>query len=181
MARYIQTFTGIKFDFRFPTEDMFNILDVAHHLSQVNRFCGAAKFAYSVGYHCLLAADKAPEEFKLEALLHELDEPYIGDISYPLKSYFKDYSNELSNIAFDIKTVGAFKFKLDFFSSKYIIQEIDCRLAITEELQLMRHSGYLQGSKYEGLKPYKDLEIIKLQPENVEELFLKEFYRLERK
>lgn len=182
---WIQTFTGKKFDLLEPTEDMICIEDIAHHLSCINRFCGAARFPYSVGYHSVLACCKAPAAYKLEALLHEVDEPYINDISYPMKEFIRwnvtqhcSFMDVLSN---KIKFLADKVFKLNrIYECKKIIENIDVRLAITEEAQLMRNSGYLHGPKYEGLRGYADVNILKLSAENVEELFLKEYKKWKR-
>ncbi len=88
---WIQTYTGIKFDLLEPTIDMINIIDVAHHLATLNRFVGAARFPYSVGYHCILSCKHAPFGLELETLLHEIDEPYINDVSFPLKNLISDF------------------------------------------------------------------------------------------
>lgn len=184
---WIQTFTGIKFDLLEPTEEMFCIEDVAHHLSIINRFVGASKFHYSVGYHCVLSCQMAPKHLKLEALLHEIDEPYINDLSYPLKMLLLETTDVIKNISSNIKKIGWKKFGVLDTDNDYAhtieakkLKEIDCRMAITEEMQLMRNKGWLYGEKYEGLEPYFGIEILKLDPSNIEQLFLAEYRKWRR-
>lgn len=68
-----------------PKPDSIVITDIAWHLSQIIRWTGACRFPYSVAQHSIWACYLAPEELKLEALLHDAHEAYIGDISRPMK------------------------------------------------------------------------------------------------
>lgn len=66
------------------------IHDVAHHLSRINRYNGAAwRRPISVAEHSLLVARLAEENdwphLRRNALLHDAGEAYSGDISTPMK------------------------------------------------------------------------------------------------
>lgn len=68
-----------------------DIMDIAHHLAQINRFTGASRRPYSVAEHSLLVADIAAHEGKsastqLLCLLHDAHEAYTGDASSPAKN-----------------------------------------------------------------------------------------------
>lgn len=88
---YIQTFSGQHFDLIDPQPETIRIEDIAHALSQINRFTGHTKRPYSVAQHSLQASYIVPEKFSLEALLHDAHEAYTGDVSSPLKSLLPDY------------------------------------------------------------------------------------------
>jgi len=88
---YITTYLGNKVDLINPTPDMIDIVDIAHHLAQINRYVGAARFPYSVAQHSFLMSHMVSQENALAALLHDATEAYLGDISYPLKSLLPDY------------------------------------------------------------------------------------------
>ena len=85
------TACGDEFDTRFPNPEHVRPLTVAWHLSQINRFTGAAIRPYSVAEHSLLVAEIAEREFHLPAvgqllaLLHDAHEAFLGDLATPWK------------------------------------------------------------------------------------------------
>lgn len=82
---FIETYSGKEYHFAEPTPDMIEIDDVAHHLSHICRFTGAVNKYYSVASHSILVAYLSPPEHRLQALLHDATEAYVGDVSSPLK------------------------------------------------------------------------------------------------
>jgi hypothetical protein len=68
-----------------------HIGDIAHHLSQINRFTGACKRPYSVAEHSLFVSEIAQRNgcgmgAQLAALLHDAHEAYTTDLSSPAKT-----------------------------------------------------------------------------------------------
>lgn len=64
--------------------------EIAHSLSQINRFTGHACRPYSVAEHSLLVADiahslGADKEAELCALMHDAHECITGDVASPIK------------------------------------------------------------------------------------------------
>jgi hypothetical protein len=105
----IQTYSGVLFDVINPTTDMVNITDIAHALSQVNRFTGHTMLPYSVAEHSVHVANLLPDVYKLEGLLHDASEAYIADMATPVK-----HSESMSGyreIEYNIQRVcyGAFR------------------------------------------------------------------------
>lgn len=82
---WIQTYSGRTFDLTAPTVAMVNLPDIAHALGHLCRFTGHTVMPYSVARHSLLVAALVPAELRLQALLHDAHEAYVGDISTPLK------------------------------------------------------------------------------------------------
>ena len=102
----IQTFSGILFDVINPTTDMVNITDIAHALSQVNRFTGHTVLPYNVAEHSVHVTNLLPDEYKLEGLLHDASEAYIADMATPVKhsEYMEEYriiERRIQNVCFD--------------------------------------------------------------------------------
>jgi len=92
-----QTCTG-RFDYANPDPKSISPIDLAVHLSRINRFLGGTSWCeWSVAQHCLLAsimveevngADvETPEgrDLALDALLHDATEAYYGDMPAPLQ------------------------------------------------------------------------------------------------
>lgn len=65
--------------------------DIAHALARLPRFGGHAPCHYSVAEHSIRVASVVPERFKLEALLHDATEAYLGDVVAPLKQHLPQY------------------------------------------------------------------------------------------
>ena len=95
----IHTFSGIAFDLLNPKPEMILIEDIVHSLSLINRFNGAAKFPYSVAQHSLYVAGLLPPELKLQGLLHDAPEAYVGDMVSPLKKIMTEYKEVEAGIA----------------------------------------------------------------------------------
>ena len=91
MKGIITTNSGIHFDLLHPTDDMFCIKDIAHHLSHISRFTGALDHDYTVAQHSLYCSWIIKPEYALDALMHDATEAYLGDVSNPLKQLLPEY------------------------------------------------------------------------------------------
>ncbi len=101
---WIQTFTGRRFDVANPDPADVDPVDIAHALSQVNRFTGHTRWPYSVAEHCVHVHDGVEREpgettnshghtqRRLYALLHDAAEAYICDVARPVKPLLKGYA-----------------------------------------------------------------------------------------
>lgn len=67
-----------------------DIKGAAFRLAHINRYNGAVG-TYSVAQHCCLVASVLPEALRLDGLLHDLPEAWIGDIVNPLKVRLPEY------------------------------------------------------------------------------------------
>lgn len=97
----IRTFSGIYMNVFEPTIDMICIEDIAHSLSNQCRFGGHLPEYYSVAQHSVLCAALVPEQYKLQALLHDASEAYLLDIPSPFKSgltNYKQFEDRLMNL-----------------------------------------------------------------------------------
>ena len=64
-----------------------DIDEIAHALSQINRFTGHTRVPYSVAEHSCRVASLLPAELQLAGLLHDASEAYLGDMASPLKHH----------------------------------------------------------------------------------------------
>lgn len=163
---YIQTYS-VNFYPLDPREDDIDIETVAHALSNLCRFGGHCNEFYSVAQHCVLCSYVAPNEFKLEALLHDASEAYLVDIPRPIKRMLPDYQSMEQGV----EKIIASKFGLPFPMSP-VIKEIDNRMLVTEANALLhtRCGAWWLADYYP--KMY-DMQIIPMNPNMAEQEFLR--------
>ena len=181
MSDYFKTYTGKKI---FPAhlEDMdVDIVDIAHALSNVNRYNGHLKFPYNVANHSLLVTkfvrqelhysnpwtlDKYHKPYLLSALLHDASEAYLPDIASPWKEVypetFKVFDEKLIQIIFK-------HFGLTYPYSK-IIKQVDKDIRGSEIACLTDWE--------EGLHDKYGYKIVPMDSRFAEEKFLEKFYEL---
>lgn len=88
---FMTTAHGIELSMQYPTPASITLADIGHHLSQINRFTGAARRPYSVAEHSLLVCEIAerelhlPVEARFAALMHDAHEAYTNDLHSPGK------------------------------------------------------------------------------------------------
>lgn len=94
---YSRTITGKKFSAEDIDAIEVDIEDIAHSLSQINRYNGHLDAPYSVAQHSVLVADIYADEISetagdlLAALLHDASEAYFQDLTPALKNYLSEY------------------------------------------------------------------------------------------
>jgi hypothetical protein len=88
----VRTNSGNYIDPFNPDPSLINIVDIAHALSNCNRFGGHTEHPFSVAQHCLNISTffDNPHD-KLTALLHDASEAYLGDMPKPIKDRLPDY------------------------------------------------------------------------------------------
>lgn len=91
MGKTIQTSNGKFFNFEDVSNFDYDISEIAHALSKICRFTGHSDEFYSVAQHCVEASHFVPQEYALEALMHDASEAYLGDVSTHLKSLLPEY------------------------------------------------------------------------------------------
>lgn len=134
----IATFSGVLLDpGNLRLEDV-NLVDIAHHLTNENRYGGALPFDlhYSVAEHCILMAQYALDYYDNPgvakvALLHDASEYILRDMTTGVKGYLPDYKR-LEN---KVQTLIYEKYGcLQVFSE--IVSAIDKRIVLNEVLVL---------------------------------------------
>lgn len=81
---WIVTYSGKKFWPLEPRPQDIDIVDIAHHLSNICRFTGAVSQFYSVAQHSVLVS-KLCDNHPLFGLLHDGSEAYLCDVATPVK------------------------------------------------------------------------------------------------
>ena len=120
-GNWIQTFNGNSIDFSNLSKDQIDIVDIAHALSHIPRYNGHIREFYSVAQHSVLTYYLVTEmggttEERMQALLHDAPEAYIGDMPSPLKDLMIAYQKMERMVA---KVIGeAFDIELENLSQK---------------------------------------------------------------
>lgn len=91
MTHWIQTSSGVSFDFSDIRNSPVFLMDITHALSQLCRFTGHTWKFYSVAQHSVVVSHLVKPENALLALMHDATEAYVGDVSRPLKSLLPNY------------------------------------------------------------------------------------------
>ena len=167
---YISTRSGTV-DFLKPDPNSIRIEDIAHALSLINRYGGHTPYPYSVAQHCVLASQVAPAGLELEALLHDAQEAYVGDMPTPLKALLPEYKV----IEDRLEAVIRKKFGLpEKFTPA--LKAVDHRIMITEAASF----GFDLWVPTEGVGPYDDLPIESWSWRRARRSFLSRFIELTR-
>lgn len=137
LGPYMETLSGKRFYFLDPRLEDIDINDIAASLANICRFNGHTLF-YSVAEHSCYVAAQLPEEHRLEGLLHDAAEAYVGDVASPLKSLLPDYKNMEKNIIQLIyKKFGIESTK----ESRKLVKEADLEQLRKEAFYLMPSAG----------------------------------------
>jgi hypothetical protein len=89
----IQLTSGKPFFIIDPDPDDVCIEDIAHSLALICRFNGHCLWHYSVAQHSVLVSYIVPQEYALQALLHDAAEAYVGDMCYPVKVAVPEFTD----------------------------------------------------------------------------------------
>ena len=137
------------------------------------RYTGHTLVFYSVAEHSIMMSRMVPEEYKLEALLHDASEAYLNDIAGPMKEFlpkYKKYERQLDNV---IRAA----YGLPIGKMSDVVREADIRMLETERQQLMGEIK-IKGLEWEvqkdGVIPF-NVELPAWQPGQAENTFLGEF------
>lgn len=90
-ATWIETRSGRHVDILDPDPNEINIEDIAHALANTNRFGGHLYAPYSVAEHCVRMSYIVPPHLALEALIHDAQEAYLGDMPSPFKKVMPEF------------------------------------------------------------------------------------------
>ena len=174
---FMHTFSGKMFRYLKPDPEDVCIEDIAHGLSQLNRFVGQTTKPYSVAQHSVLVSQTCPKEFALYGLLHDATEAYTNDVCRVLKlspgmGIYKWYEN-LAMLAVCKKFGLPEKEPAE-------VKTADLVLLLTEKRDLFKYDCLWAVNKYDGTSHLVPLKK-KIRPwtaEEAEEKFLDRFTQL---
>jgi len=91
-GKWVVTYTGTYYSITNPLAEDVHLMDIAHALSQVNRWTGHTTVPFSVAQHSVVCSYLVPQAFALRALLHDAQEHILADVNRPAKSELPQYS-----------------------------------------------------------------------------------------
>ncbi|OZA27576.1 MAG: hypothetical protein B7X93_08865 [Hydrogenophilales bacterium 17-61-9] len=168
MNSVIETVGGQYFNLLYPCPSTIDLGGMAHALSHLCRFTGHTSSFYSVAQHSFMASLVVPEEFAREALLHDAQEAYIGDVSSPLKRLLPSYSDIESGIEGAI----AGKFGLAWTpEARLAVKHADLVMLATERRDLFSNPMGDEWACLAHISPL-DMAVVPMTPENARRAFL---------
>jgi uncharacterized protein len=173
---YIETYTGKRVYFLHPKPDMFDIVDIAHALSNNCRWTGHCKTFFSVAEHSVFASYLVAKPFKLAALMHDASEAYLTDVAAPIKPNLTSYYELEANIMAALSVRFGFQFPL-----APEIKVADTILLSEEAYQLLPTEGQSWGmwKTIQGGRPKRQhLQFGFWTPQQAEMKFLNRYQEL---
>jgi hypothetical protein len=174
-GEWIRTYTNKQFMPLKPHIEDICIEDIAHALSMVCRYGGHCSSFFSVAQHSCMVSDHMPE-FKLEGLLHDGTEAYLGDIVRPVKHsptmrLYRRAEDHLDVMLHE-------KFDLDP-AARRLVKQFDNAALVTEMIRLFE--GRREESKtWSKVNPLPVKRIVCWSPARSEKEFLKRWEKLKR-
>jgi uncharacterized protein len=129
---YIRTHNGLAFDYLNPKYDQINIDDIALALSHIPRWLGHTGKHYPIAQHCCWCYDNTTGN-KLEALMHDASEAYVGDCPTPLKALLPDYQKIEDRVS--IILADKYKYNYPYSNETHIVDKI----ALAFERHFVKH------------------------------------------
>lgn len=171
----IVTFTGRVVDPIHPSPGDFDIVDIAHALSNSCRFTGHVREFYSVAEHSVRVAQWLYHHglvVALGGLLHDASEAYLSDLARPIKQFsslgdhYRAIEDRLQKeicVAFDTT-----------YPILSLVREADNTLLWAEIRDLMPPSEDPRLLQYTSKTLYRD-KIIPWTPKEAKHRFMSEF------
>lgn len=175
---WMETHSGLRFNYVMLDENAVTIDDVAHALSHMCRYNGHVRRFYSVAEHCVhlaqfVRARGGESGQQIVALLHDGAEAYLADVVRPAKRRLPEYMGLEGLI--DATIALAFAEYGHTYPFPAWLKEIDTRILKDERAQVMNPSPHAWA--------IDDLEALGVRirmwrPYKAKRMFLREFRRV---
>jgi hypothetical protein len=177
---YQQLYSGKPFYLLDPKPEDIDIKDIAWSLSNIRRYNGHSLKPYTVAQHSVMVATLVAPHIAFEALFHDAEEAYGGDMTRPVKLALEEIAPRVVETLFwPIRRAISVKFNLGLNSS-YVrgeIKKADNIVLATERRDLMADTGETDWGPLPDPLPTR---IIPLDSRAAFELFMGTFDTLSR-
>jgi hypothetical protein len=117
--------------------DIPSIEDIAHSLSQLNRWTGWGKYPLSVAQHSVMVSYLVPPTLAKHGLLHDAHETLTGDINTPVKRWIDSAHLRELCYEFDDALAVAMDLRVLSLRERFDVKEADLVAAYTEATLVM--------------------------------------------
>lgn len=165
---YIRTYENKIFDYKDIENNKVSIEEIAHVLSYIPRWLGHTEYFYSVAQHCCWCFDNT-EGNRLEALMHDASEAYMGDCPTPLKKLLPNFRKIESHIS--VLLSKTFNYNYPYSKETHDVDK--------KALEFERFFLKKLDQNYNPIKTYQRFDRSELKcwsSKKAEEEFLKRFY-----
>jgi hypothetical protein len=166
----IELKSGDYLSFVDPDPSVINIDVVAGPLSRLCRFAGQINYFYCVAQHSVLVSYLVPEEFRLEALLHDVTEAFMADMPKPLKMIMPQYEEIEERVW--LACAKAFGINPQLPECVHIADKM---MVLAEARDLLNTDTWQ--TWYPDL-PVPESRVTPLKPLDAEDLFLQRYHQL---
>ena len=142
--KWILTYSGHRFSFVYPENNVYDIKDIAHALAMTCRFGGMTQWHYSVAQHSCHIAEELFREtgdpwLAMDGLMHDAEEAYMGDMKTPLKEMMPEFQEISKHVDYEIRKM------FRCFGVPHEMQprtkEYDTRILLDEKIYLLPQNG----------------------------------------
>ncbi len=183
-AGEMRTYSGVCVPLHHITPDMLSIGDIGTALSQICRFNGHVKHRFTVAEHSLIGSRMAPSaRLKMEFLLHDAGEAYVGDIILPVKELFPEigaFENNITAMIMDRFWPYSSLTPNGVYNKSPYVKQQDKKLQEWESLELRpthAYQGRVWDTKASWSSEYQNL-LTDMQYTPLQDIFVTEYYNL---
>lgn len=138
--------SGVYFDLVNPSGNKMHLRDIAWHLSNECRFCGACRRHYSVAEHLIRCARLAKSlgysrDAQRAVFAHDFAEAYCKDIHNPLKQAIRGVVPTYDHLESIVSKVVEGRFSVDFATYLKGVKTVDIVLLYVEAQHLLKNKG----------------------------------------
>lgn len=169
---WLSTYNGHRLFVSAPLVEHICIEDIAHHLSLICRFGGAARELYSVAQHSVLVSCAVPAEFAPVGLLHDATEAYLGDVIRPVKDAIRRAYCPLEKRW--ARVIGE-RFGVNLVDLPEVVHQADRAALLAERRDLTTRTPHPWREDSQGDAEALPGRVVPLIPRHAEELFLMRF------
>jgi hypothetical protein len=151
-------YSGRLIDIGNFTAEQVDLVDIAHHLSKIQRFNGALPIgvSYSVAEHCINLVQHCQRIGGFSTLgmrmllIHDASEAYLSDIVSPAKPHIPDYVKLEKGLQ---QTINKTLLNIDkFIDDSTMLKQLDKRILI-DEVQHIKPEFVDMYKQESGLEP----------------------------
>jgi hypothetical protein len=165
-AGVVRTITDKLVTLENPQPEQLDMEDISWALGRILRYNGHIKQDFTVAHHSVVMSYMVPDEYRMEALLHDAAEAYMGDIIQPVKALFPEVQKLEAVVAGAIMAKYARGVKLDvsehglpIYNKSPIIMKADTVIYKHECFHFGRPGTYISEVEAAWDKAFEEMQV----------------------